>query len=413
MTAEELEQMQKHNVKAASGLNSLNTPDINLMPQKSQKEQTKESSIKDKVVGGLKETANDVKNEFVKLKDSHDIKSLEQLQKLYEDNYGILKDDAEAKAAYQEASRKLEQLKAKYNPDIADKNAGINFDMDKVDNYSLNDIEAWHNQGLITDEAYEKALNIKNNTPQDIKDKQEIGEKAAEETLNTDTNTSNAIPDGDVTPVESDVETTTEDQKQKKRYEKSMYGILDAMKNGDIDTSTGIYFMLDALSKAAKNTGVDIGNIGAQFTGGTINNNKEQSLWEQRRNKMFENQLQAETESEEGSPAWRAAQHDFNALTTEQQEIFANDIDNWIKENIKELSVADADTRNKMLQKQLEAMGYKNLQLQGDTDLFADVINNYIQGNSGSALMGAKIRNWLTSGNIGATVNAGPVGLSF
>lgn len=80
-----------------------------------------------------------------------------------------------------------------------------------------------------------------------------------------------------------------------------MYGIIDAMKNGDIDTSTGVYFMLDALSKAARNTGIDIGNIGAQFSGGTVRNDYQDSLWNQRRNKMFENEMTSELNTQEGT----------------------------------------------------------------------------------------------------------------
>lgn len=87
----------------------------------------------------------------------------------------------------------------------------------------------------------------------------------------------------------------------KGRYKSSMYGILDAMRNGDIDKSTGLYFMLDALSKAARNTGIDIGNIGAQFSGGTVRNDYQDSLWNQRKNKMFENEVSSELNQQSGT----------------------------------------------------------------------------------------------------------------
>lgn len=92
-----------------------------------------------------------------------------------------------------------------------------------------------------------------------------------------------------------------EDKDKNKKYKSSMYGIIDAMKNGDIDPSTGIYFMLDALSKAARNTGIDIGNIGAQFSGGTVRNDYQDSLWNQRRSKMFENEMTSELNKQEGT----------------------------------------------------------------------------------------------------------------
>lgn len=93
-----------------------------------------------------------------------------------------------------------------------------------------------------------------------------------------------------------------DDNKESKgRYKSSMYGILDAMRNGDIDKSTGLYFMLDALSKAARNTGIDIGNIGAQFSGGTVRNDYQDSLWNQRRGKMFENEVTSELNQQSGT----------------------------------------------------------------------------------------------------------------
>lgn len=92
-----------------------------------------------------------------------------------------------------------------------------------------------------------------------------------------------------------------DNKESKGRYKSSMYGILDAMRNGDIDKSTGIYFMLDALSKAARNTGIDIGNVGAQFTGGTVRNDYQDSLWNQRKDKMFANEVSSELNKQEGT----------------------------------------------------------------------------------------------------------------
>ena len=100
---------------------------------------------------------------------------------------------------------------------------------------------------------------------------------------------------------DKDKDKDDDEDKYKNKYKSSMYGIIDAMKNGDIDTSTGIYFMLDALSKAARNTGIDIGNIGAQFSGGTVRNDYQDSLWSQRRNKMFENEMTSEINKQEGT----------------------------------------------------------------------------------------------------------------
>ena len=116
------------------------------------------------------------------------------------------------------------------------------------------------------------------------------------------------------------------DKDKNKKYKSSMYGIIDAMKNGDIDPSTGIYFMLDALSKAARNTGIDIGNIGAQFSGGTVRDDYQDSLWNQRRNKMFKNEMTSELNTQEGTDKemeYNLAKEDLigKGLTNEQADL--------------------------------------------------------------------------------------------
>ena len=129
-----------------------------------------------------------------------------------------------------------------------------------------------------------------------------------------------------------DLVVTDDDDKDKdkdKKYKSSMYGIIDAMKNHDIDPSTGIYFMLDALSKAARNTGIDIGNIGAQFSGGTVRNDYQDSLWNQRRNKMFENEMTSELNKQEGTDKemeYNLAKEDLigKGLTNEQADLALN-----------------------------------------------------------------------------------------
>lgn len=128
---------------------------------------------------------------------------------------------------------------------------------------------------------------------------------------------------------EKDKKDDDKKDKSKGRYKSSMYGILDAMRNGDIDKSTGLYFMLDALSKAARNTGIDIGNIGAQFTGGTVRNDYQDSLWNQRKNKMFENEVTSELNTAEGTDkeiAYSLAKEDLigKGLSNEQADLALN-----------------------------------------------------------------------------------------
>ena len=128
---------------------------------------------------------------------------------------------------------------------------------------------------------------------------------------------------------DKDKDKDDDEDKYKNKYKSSMYGIIDAMKNGDIDPSTGIYFMLDALSKAARNTGIDIGNIGAQFSGGTVRNDYQDSLWSQRRNKMFENEMTSEINKQEGTDKemeYKLAKEDLigKGLSNEQADLALN-----------------------------------------------------------------------------------------
>ena len=110
------------------------------------------------------------------------------------------------------------------------------------------------------------------------------------------TSANNALTDSvsdAVTPKEND---TPEEHNAKGKYNKSMMSIWDAYRNGDIDKETAGYFTIDAIANLAKNLGRSIGNVGAQFSGGTIDNGHDTSMWEQRRDSMFNTELQKETE---------------------------------------------------------------------------------------------------------------------
>ena len=148
--------------------------------------------------------------------------------------------------------------------------------------------------------------------------------------------------------VTDDDKDDDKDKDKDKKYRSSMYGIIDAMKNGDIDPSTGVYFMLDALSKAARNTGIDIGNIGAQFSGGTVRDDYQDSLWSQRRNKMFENEMTSEINKQEGTDKemeYNLAKEDLigKGLTNEQADL-ALEASRTFKNKAEEFRKAGNDT---------------------------------------------------------------------
>ena len=79
--------------------------------------------------------------------------------------------------------------------------------------------------------------------------------------------------------------------------------IQQAYYEGTIDKSTRDYMMADAIAKFTRNTGRDIGNIGAQFTGGAINNNMETSEWNKRNEALTNNAVTAEKAKQAGTEA--------------------------------------------------------------------------------------------------------------
>ena len=107
-----------------------------------------------------------------------------------------------------------------------------------------------------------------------------------------------------VTPKKDDSPEVVED---KNKYNKSMMSIWDAYRNGEISKETAGYFTIDAIATLAKNLGRSIGNVGAQFSGGTIDNGHDTSAWEQRKNALLNEEIGKETESI-GGAAGRQAQ---------------------------------------------------------------------------------------------------------
>ena len=142
------------------------------------------------------------------------------------------------------------------------------------------------------------------------------------------TSANNALTDSvsdAVTPKEND---SPEVIASKNKYNKSMMSIWDAYRAGEIDKETAGYFTIDAIATLAKNLGRSIGNVGAQFSGGTIDNGHDESKWGQRQNAMLSEEIQKEKEGV-GSAASRQAESESldnqskrirNAYTPKQLE---------------------------------------------------------------------------------------------
>ena len=120
------------------------------------------------------------------------------------------------------------------------------------------------------------------------------------------TSANNALTDSvsdAVTPKEND---SPDVVASKNKYNKSMMSIWDAYRNGDIDKETAGYFTIDAIATLAKNLGRSIGNVGAQFSGGTIDNGHDESKWGQRQNAVLNEEIGKETESLGGAAGRKA-----------------------------------------------------------------------------------------------------------
>lgn len=91
-----------------------------------------------------------------------------------------------------------------------------------------------------------------------------------------------------------------------KNYKKSMMSIWDAYNAGLISKETAGYFTIDAIATLAKNLGRSIGNVGAQFSGGTIDNGHDESKWGQRQKAVLEEEIQKELEGLGGKASRQA-----------------------------------------------------------------------------------------------------------
>lgn len=80
--------------------------------------------------------------------------------------------------------------------------------------------------------------------------------------------------------------------KQDSRYK--IRSIMDAYNEGILDEKSRDYLIVDTLSKFARNMGKDISNIGAAYTGGSQNNEREDSIWSKRNEEMAGEAIGAE-----------------------------------------------------------------------------------------------------------------------
>ena len=178
--------------------------------------------------------------------------------------------------------------------------------------------------GLISKAAYDKQIAALN-TPE-VQEAMEAGAKKADETVWDPTDRDASDDDGN--DDGSDDDDGGGGSEPEDNCKKSMMSIWDAYRAGLIDKETAGYFTIDAIATLAKNLGRSIGNVGAQFSGGTIDNGHDESKWGQRQNAMLSEEIQKEKEGV-GSAASRQAESESldnqakrirNAYTPKQLE---------------------------------------------------------------------------------------------
>src|SRR5574344_88929 len=209
------------------------------------------------------------------------------------------------------------QPMSKYNYELARKAAQKQaIDDKKAIGASKEELDGMLQDGQISEAAYDKQIAALQ-TPE-VQAEMARGEKKAEETVwdssdrdeteNVDNveNVDNALADSvseAVTPKKDDPEG---DPPDKGKFNKSMMSIWDAYRKGEISKETAGYFTIDAIATLAKNLGRSIGNVGAQFSGGTIDNGHDESKWGQRQNALLNEEIGKETESLGGAAGRKA-----------------------------------------------------------------------------------------------------------
>lgn len=102
-----------------------------------------------------------------------------------------------------------------------------------------------------------------------------------------------------------DVDLSTDNSSPAEK-KKRAYSIWQAYKNGDIDKEGATYYTVDAISNYLKNLGRDFNNVRAQYTGGAIDNNYDQSQWQQRNNALNAEEAQTAKENMGGQASRQA-----------------------------------------------------------------------------------------------------------
>ena len=281
-------------------------------------------------------------------------------EKQYFKMYGKMPEITQEEALHpdiQEANTDYENL--------ADKNIGVldnipqapkenlkNVDNTKAIGTTKEELDNMLQNGQISRAAYEKQIAALH-TPE-VQEEIAEGEKKADELVTDSTDRPDNFQLGDKVAAANELAEpekgdTKKEKAAKNQYKKSTMSIWDAYHNGLIDKGTAAYFTIDAIATLARNLGRSIGNVGAQFSGGTIDQGHDESMWEKRKGEMFGEETQLEKESL-GGPAGRKAASEIEGITSQQLANARTSIQNEYTRTQLEQEIA-------AMEKQLEMAG--------------------------------------------------------
>ena len=264
-----------------------------------------------------------------------------------EDGYGMTVNDVDYSQPYEASLAKHQEKYGLGIPFVSEEeynaaksriyNQGTSPDVDdtKAIGATKEELDYMLQNGQISRAAYEKQIAALQ-TPE-VQEEMVRGENKADEFVRDSINREAASSVSEaVTPKEDDPPEVLQDKNQ---YNKAMMSIWDAYRAGEISKETAGYFTIDAIATLAKNLGRSIGNVGAQFSGGTIDNGHDESKWGQRQNALLNEEIGMETENLGGAAGRQAesekldleAKKIINAYTPaqlEQQiEMFKRDLE--------------------------------------------------------------------------------------
>ena len=276
---------------------------------------------------------------------------------------------------------KIEQGKNQINK-IIDKITGKsdNIDDTRAIGATKEELDYMLQKGLISKDAYDKQIAALK-TPE-VQEAMASGEKKADETVWDPTDRDASDDDGG-----SDDDDGGGESGPDENYKKSMMSIWDAYRAGLIDKETAGYFTIDAIATLAKNLGRSIGNVGAQFSGGTIDNGHDESKWGQRQKAVLNEEIGKETESL-GGAAGRKAE--------------SESLDNEAKRIRNAYRPKQLEQQIEMFEKELEMAGIDLDMAHSRTDLI-----NFIKSDPNYANSPFKMGMvaYLTQNGVGGAVN--------